>query len=54
MEDEARNILRTALSAERQAGRNLAESIRELFEPLGGVELEPFPRKPVREPPRFK
>jgi plasmid stability protein len=29
---------------------NLAEAIRRLFEPLGGVELEAYPDKPVGEP----
>jgi plasmid stability protein len=32
---------------------NLAEAIRRLFEPLGGVELEPHPPVVVREPPKF-
>ncbi len=40
MEEEARDILRCALS-------------EELIEPLGGVDLPPFPRGPIREPPDF-
>jgi hypothetical protein len=33
---------------------NLADAIRAIVEPLGGIELEPFPRQPVREPPTFE
>lgn len=50
MEDEARNILRTALSAEPSQARSLVDSVRARFEPLGGVELEIAPREPMREP----
>jgi plasmid stability protein len=54
MEDEARDILRTALAQESAETRNLADAIRELVEPLGGVELELPPRGPMQEPPNFK
>ncbi len=54
MEDEARDILRTALSQEPAETRHLADAIRELVEPLGGVELELPPRRPMQEPPNFK
>jgi len=41
MEDEARDILRAALSTSaRIEQRSLAESIRSRIEPLGGVELD--------------
>jgi plasmid stability protein len=41
MEDEAREILRSALSTERQRnGRSLIASIRTRIEPFGGIELE--------------
>jgi plasmid stability protein len=53
MEDEARDILRTALSTEPEGGASLYEAIRALVEPLGGVELELPPRGPLREPPDF-
>lgn len=55
MEQEAREILRAAVaeSPKPQTGRSLAEEIRELFAPLGGVELEPYPRKTIRDPPKF-
>ena len=51
MEDEARDILRSALN--REAGRqgNLAASIRARFAPLGGVEMPAIPRDPMRAPP---
>jgi hypothetical protein len=32
---------------------NLAEAIRWRFAPCGGVELEPFPRAPMRPAPEF-
>jgi plasmid stability protein len=54
MEDEARDILRTALAQEPAETQNLADAIRELVEPFGGVELELPPRGPMPEPPNFK
>jgi plasmid stability protein len=47
MEDEARDILRSALSTEGEAsGQSLIESIRRRITPLGGIDLE----LPVRDP----
>jgi plasmid stability protein len=54
MEEEARLVLSAALKEEPKRTMNLAESIRRLVAPLGGVELELPPREPVREPPDFK
>jgi len=51
MEEEARNILSASLAEEATEPRNLAEAIRQRFEPLGGVELQLPPREPMREPP---
>lgn len=51
MEDEARDILRAALSVEPTRGGTLVDAIRARIEPLGGVELELPAREPVREPP---
>lgn len=51
MEEEARDILRCALSEERAAADNLADAIRRLVEPYGGFELPTFPRRPMRDPP---
>ena len=50
MEQEAREILRTALRASPHKPANLAEAIRQRFAPLGGVELEPLPREAMRNP----
>jgi len=50
MEEEAREILRTALSTGRSRHGSLAGSIRARIEPLGGVELEIAPREAIREP----
>jgi len=56
VEVEARDILRSALAAEEKgpAPGNLAEAIRAIVEPLGGVELDIPPRGPVRNLPRFE
>jgi len=40
MEEEVREILRTALSAAPTVKGNLAERIRHRFAPFGGVELK--------------
>jgi plasmid stability protein len=53
MEEEARDILRRALAEEPKLPPNLADAIRELIEPLGGVELELPPRGPLPDPPDF-
>jgi plasmid stability protein len=53
MEDEARNILRAALSTPSSGPASLVDSIRARIEPLGGVELELPPREPLRTPPDF-
>lgn len=56
MEAEARDILQDALGLlpPAVAPGNLYEAIRAIVEPLGGIELESFPREPVRQPPRFE
>ena len=50
MEDEARDILRTALSMERARTGGLVEAIRSRIEPFGGVGLEIAPREAMHEP----
>jgi antitoxin FitA len=52
MEEEAREILKTALQHDEMGGGNLAELIRARFAPLGGVELPHVPREPIRRPPK--
>jgi len=50
MEQEAREILKSALARTSKKKSNLAERIREIFGPLGGVELERLPREAIRDP----
>lgn len=53
MEDEARDILRSALSTELPQPRSLAQSIHDRFAALGGVDLPDVPREKAREPIAF-
>ena len=53
MEQEVREILRTALADDSAPPENLGTALRSLFEPFGGVELDLPPRTPMREPPSF-
>jgi plasmid stability protein len=48
MEEEARDILRSALCTDEARPRNLAHAIRERFDPLGGVDLPHLPREEIR------
>jgi len=50
MEQEAREILKSALAHPARKQSNLAQRIREIFGPLGGVDLERLPREPIRDP----
>jgi len=49
MEEEARAILRAALSADSGSARSLYKSIRARIEPLGGIDLTITPREPIRQ-----
>lgn len=51
IEDEARDILRSALLKRDLPGSSLVASIRSRIEPLGGVELEICPRGEMRVAP---
>ena len=53
MEEEARIILRAAVTGRRAGPRNLVTFTRECFAFTGGIELELPPRGPMREPPDF-
>jgi len=53
MEEEAREILKAGLRKKAAARLGLGQSIRRIFEPLGGMELELPPREPIRDPPKF-
>ncbi|MFZ1918137.1 MAG: Arc family DNA-binding protein [Terriglobales bacterium] len=51
MEQEAREILQSALSQPVEPPpRDLGKAIRDIFAPLGGVELKIPPRGPIRDP----
>ena len=53
MEDEARDILRSAL-ATGETPRNLVQSIRARVAPTGGVDLDIPAREPIRDMPDFE
>ena len=53
MEEEAREILRSALTTSSPVKRNLAETIRRRFAAFGGLELELPRRDAVRPAPGF-
>lgn len=53
MEDEAREILRAALSDGATSPENLADAMRRRLDSLGGVELDLPPRGATRQPPDF-
>lgn len=51
MEEEARHILRAALSESSTPAPDLGQRIRQRFGALGDVKLPLAAREPVREPP---
>jgi plasmid stability protein len=53
MEEEAREILRTALAAPAPAQTNLAESIRRRFSEFGGLDIKSPRRDAIRPAPNF-
>ena len=50
MEQEAREILKSALSQPEEQPKDLVETIRRRFAKFGGVELHIPPRGPIRDP----
>jgi plasmid stability protein len=52
MEEEVREILRQAVGDSTKK-RNLAEAIRARVADIGGEDIVPPPREPMREPPAF-
>jgi antitoxin FitA len=52
MEREAREILKSELNKPEklESPKDLGKAIREIFAPLGGVELQIPPRGPIRDP----
>ncbi len=53
MEEEAREILRAALSVAPARGASLIDDIRARISPIGGVNLEIPEREAIRVPPRL-
>ncbi len=53
MEDEARDILRAALSTEAPRPRDLGQAIHERFMAIGGIDLPDVQREMIREPLDF-
>jgi antitoxin FitA len=53
MEEEARQILREALTSEPPLERDLGAAIHRRFSALGGVDLPVPPRERTRPPPDF-
>jgi plasmid stability protein len=56
VEAEARAILAYAVNDEllTRAPDNIADAIRSIMTPIGGVDLPPFPDDPAPEPLRFR
>jgi antitoxin FitA len=50
MEQEAREILKSALSQPEEQSKDLVDTIRRRFAKYGGVELNIPPRGPIRDP----
>jgi plasmid stability protein len=50
MEQEAREILQAAVRRTDEDPEDLGQAIRNIFGPLGGVELNIPPRGPIRDP----
>jgi antitoxin FitA len=56
MEQEAREILKQELNAapsklaKSRTGADFVKAVRDIFEPLGGVDLKIPPRGPIRDP----
>lgn len=53
MEEEAREILRSALTASSPVKGNLADAIRRRFAELGGIEMQLPRRDSLRRAPAF-
>jgi len=53
MENEAREILRTALSEESPSDEDLSCAIQRRVQPFKGVNLDLPEREAMREPPNF-
>ena len=54
MEEEVRQILQESIERPRPAVRDLGRAVHARFAELGGVDLEPPERRPMRPAPEFK
>ncbi|NJL91108.1 MAG: plasmid stability protein [Coleofasciculaceae cyanobacterium SM2_1_6] len=54
LEEEVKEILRAALTANIEQPLNLATAIEQRFAHLGNFKLPNIPREPMREPPNFE
>jgi plasmid stability protein len=54
MEEEARALLRAALSSEDRETKGLGSAIHALFREFDGLEVVAQLREPMREPPSFE
>ena len=54
MEEEARTLLKAALTEDTVAEGNLADAISARFRRLGGIQLRLPTRQPMREPPKVE
>ncbi|MFU8812959.1 MAG: FitA-like ribbon-helix-helix domain-containing protein [Balneolaceae bacterium] len=48
MEEEVRNILKSAVATENPQEDNFAEAVQKRFAPFGGVELPEIPREKMK------
>ncbi len=53
MEDEARDILRSALATREQRNASLAKAVHRRFAQFGGINIVIQPRELIPEPPGF-
>ncbi|MDJ0661410.1 MAG: hypothetical protein QNJ42_18255 [Crocosphaera sp.] len=54
LEEEAKEILRTALIENPTSETNLAFTIRKRFAEIGDFDIPTITRDPIREPPNFE
>ena len=54
LEEEAKEILRIALTENAEQPVNLAFAIERRFANFGDFEIPTIPREPMREPPKFE
>ncbi|NER37428.1 MAG: plasmid stability protein [Oscillatoria sp. SIO1A7] len=54
LEEEAKEILRIALTEKAEQPVNLALAIERRFANFGDIEIPTIPREPMREPPKFE